>query len=133
MNGRDRGSISVVMVIMLVMVLAGAGLVVDGGRAMAARRHASNTAEAAARAAVSTATPMSGFDPVAARSAAIDHAVRAGVDPLDVVVEVAPDAVRVTITERRRTVFLVLGGRSTMTVRATGVARVVYSDGGTAG
>jgi Flp pilus assembly protein TadG len=127
MNARDHGSISVVMIIMLVMVLAGAGLIVDGGRAMAGRRHASNTAEAAARAAVSTATPMSGFDPATARRAAIEYADRAGVAPADVVVEVATDAVRVTITERRRTVFLVLGGRSTMTVRATGVARVVYS------
>jgi Flp pilus assembly protein TadG len=127
MSARDRGSISVVMIIMLVMVLAGAGLIVDGGRAMAARRHASNTAEAAARAAVSTATPVSGFDPVTARDAALEYATRAGVASVDVVVEVAPDAVRVTITERRRTVFLVLGGRSTMTVRATGVARVVYS------
>jgi Flp pilus assembly protein TadG len=133
MNGHDRGSISVVMSIMLVMVLSGAGLVVDGGRAMAARRHASNIAEAAARAAVSTATPVSGFDPATARSAAIDYATRAGVDPVDVVVEVRPDAVRVTVTERRRTVFLVLGGRSTMTVRATGVARVVYSSGAKTG
>lgn len=127
MNARDRGSISVVMIIMLVMVLAGAGLVVDGGRAMAARRHASNTAEAAARAAVSTATPVSGFDPATARDAALDYATRAGVAAVDVNVVVVSDAVRVTITERRRTVFLVLGGRSTMTVRATGVARVVYS------
>ncbi|MBI4933165.1 MAG: hypothetical protein HY828_04760 [Actinobacteria bacterium] len=127
MKVRDRGSISVVMIIMLVMVLAGAGLVVDGGRAMAARRHASNTAEAAARAAVATATPVSGFDPTAARDAAIDYATRAGVATVDVEVQVTPDSVRVTVTERRRTVFLVLGGRSTMTVRATGVARVVYS------
>lgn len=34
MNTRDRGSISVVMMFLLVLVLAGAGLVVDGGRAM---------------------------------------------------------------------------------------------------
>ncbi|MCY7300340.1 MAG: pilus assembly protein TadG-related protein, partial [Ilumatobacteraceae bacterium] len=46
---RDGGAISVVMVILLVRVLGGAGLVVDGGRALGARRHASNTAEAAAR------------------------------------------------------------------------------------
>lgn len=125
----DRGAITVVMMILLVVVFAGAGLVVDGGRAMAARRHASNTAEAAARAAVSIATPVSGFDPVAARRAAVDHAVRAGVSAADVGVVVGTDFVRVTVIERRRTVFLVLGGASTMTVQATGVARVVYSDG----
>lgn len=124
---RDRGAISVAMLLLLVVVFAGAGLVTDGGRTMAARRHASNTAEAAARAAVATATPVS-FDPVAARRAALAHAQRAGVRAADVVVEVRGDAVRVTITERRSTVFLILGGRSTLTVRETGIARIVYSD-----
>jgi Flp pilus assembly protein TadG len=125
---RDRGSISIMMMVLLVMVLAGAGLVVDGGRAMAARRHASNTAEAAARAAVSTATPVSSFDRSTAAQAALDYAVRAGVQPGDVVVVVRPDSVTVTVVERRRTVFLVLGGQQTITVRASGTARVTYSD-----
>ncbi len=126
--GRDRGAISVAMLLLLVVVFAGAGLVTDGGRTMAARRHASNTAEAAARAAVATATPVASFDPVEARRAALAYARRAGVRPADVVVDVRGDSVRVTITERRSTVFLVLGGRTTLTVRATGIARIVYSD-----
>ncbi len=125
---RDRGAISMALLLLLAVVFAGAGLVVDGGRTMAARRHASNTAEAAARAAVATATPVSSFDPVVARRAAIASAQRSGVRASDVVVVVRPDSVRVTVTERRSTVFLVLGGRSTLTVRATGVARIVYSD-----
>ncbi len=100
----------------------------DGGRAMVARRHASNTAEAAARAAVSTATPVSGFDRETARDAAITYANRAGVSTADVEVEVGIDFVTVTVTERRSTVFLILGGQETMTVRATGTARVAYSD-----
>lgn len=124
---RDRGSITVVMVMLVVVVLGGAGLIVDGGRAMAARRHAANIAEAAARAAVSTATPVSGFDPAIARQAALDHARRSGVAPADVKVVVRADSVQVTITERRTTVFLVLGGASTLTVHATGTARVVWS------
>jgi hypothetical protein len=95
---------------------------------MVARRHASNTAEAAARAAVATATPVSDFRPELARRAAFAYARRAGVAAADVVVVVAADSVRVTITERRRTVFLILGGQSTLTVRATGIARVTYSD-----
>ncbi|MEQ1703172.1 MAG: pilus assembly protein TadG-related protein [Ilumatobacteraceae bacterium] len=128
MDERDRGSISVVMMLLFVIVLAGAGLIVDGGRAMAARRHAANTAEAAARAAVSTATPVSGFDPTAARSAALSYAARAGLAASDVEIEVGVDFVTVTVTERRDTVFLILGGRSTMTVTASGTARVVYSD-----
>ena len=46
----------------------------------------------------------------------------------DVRVLVLTDSVRVTVTERRSTVFLVLGGKSTLTVTATGIARVVFSD-----
>ena len=125
---RDCGSVSVAMLLLLVVALGGAGLVVDGGRTMAARRHASNTAEAAARAAVATATPVSFFDPAIARRAALSYARRAGVRASDVRVVVGVDSVRVTITERRSTVFLVLGGRSTLTVTATGIARVVFSD-----
>lgn len=125
---RDRGSISVILVFLVIIALGGAGLIVDGGRAMSARRHASNTAEAAARAAVSTATPVSGFDPTAARAAALRYAARAGVPASDVQVEVGVDFVTVTITERRDTVFLILGGAETMTVRASGTARVNYSD-----
>ncbi len=127
-EGNDRGAISVVLMLLLVIALAGAGLIVDGGRAMVARRHASNTAEAAARAAVSTATPVSGFDRETARDAAIGYATRAGVATADIEVEVGVDFVTVTVTERRSTVFLILGGQETMTVRATGTARVAYSD-----
>ena len=125
---RDRGAIAIVMIILLVMVLGGAGLVVDGGRALAARRHASNTAEAAARAAVSTATPVAGFDRDAARRAALSYAARAGVPASDVRVVGGVDYVTVTIVERRDTVFLILGGQETMTVQASGTARVTYTE-----
>lgn len=125
---QDRGAISVVLMFLLMIAFAGAGLIVDGGRAMVARRHASNTAEAAARAAVSTATPVSGFDRETARAAAVEYANRAGAATADVEVDVGVDYVTVTVTERRSTVFLILGGQETMTVRATGTARVAYSD-----
>ena len=125
---RDSGSISMVMVMLVVLVLGGAGLVVDGGRAMVARRHASNTAEAAARAAVSAASPVDEFDDDVARAAALEYTGRAGVPARDVQIVVGVDFVTVTITERRQTVFLVLGGQETMTVRASGTARVKYSD-----
>ena len=127
-HSSDRGAISVVLMFLLVISLCGAGLIVDGGRVMVARRHASNTAEAAARAAVSTATPVSGFDRETARNAAVGYANRAGVATSDVEVTVGIDFVTVTVTERRSTVFLILGGQETMTVRATGTARVEYSD-----
>ncbi|MFM7684953.1 MAG: pilus assembly protein TadG-related protein [Actinomycetota bacterium] len=127
MKASDRGDISVMAMLLMLVVFAASGLIIDGGRAMAARRHASNTAEAAARAAVATLTPLSDLDPVAARAAAIGHATRAGVAATDVVVEVGSQSVRVTVVERRRSVFLALGGVSVLTVRATGVARAVFS------
>ena len=125
---RDRGAISVVLLLLVVVALSGAGLVVDGGRALVARRHASNTAEAAARAAVATATPVSGIDQADAVAVALDYATRAGVPALDVHVTVGVDFVTVNIVERRPTVFLILGGQQTMTVQASGTARVTYTD-----
>ncbi|MFM7045934.1 MAG: pilus assembly protein TadG-related protein [Ilumatobacteraceae bacterium] len=123
----DRGDLLVSLMLLVVVVLAGAGLIVDGGRVMAARRHASNIAEGAARAAVSSTTPVRDFQPDTARRAAIDHAVRSGIGVGDIAVEVDLDSVTVTITERRRSVFLVLGGWETVTVQGVGTATVVYS------
>jgi Flp pilus assembly protein TadG len=127
MRRADRGDLLVSLMLLVVVVLAGAGLIVDGGRVMAARRHASNIAEGAARAAVSSTTPVRDFQPDTAREAAIDHAVRSGISAGDVAVVVRDGSVTVTVTERRRSVFLVLGGWETVTVQGTGTATVVYS------
>jgi Flp pilus assembly protein TadG len=127
---RDSGSLSIVMIFLVIITLAGAALIVDGGRAMTARRHAANTAEAAARWEVASQSRSAGFDPEAASRTARSHAERAGVDPadVDVVVRYEPDPeVVVTITEHRNTVFLILGGADEMTVHATGSAIFVYS------
>ncbi len=123
----DRGVIGVMLCMLVIVCLAGAGLVVDGGRALIARRHASNTAEAAARAGVATGSPLTGLDPRAAQAAAVSYAVRSGVPSTDVSVVVDAGTVAVTIVERRATVFLILGGQSTITVRAIGTARFEYS------
>jgi Flp pilus assembly protein TadG len=123
----DRGTITVVLMALVLVTLLGAGLVVDGGRAMTARRHASNVAEAAARAGVLTANPVDPLDPIAARRAAIAMATGAGVPAVDVAVEVHGDRVKVTITERRTAVFLALTGQSVLTVRASGEARLVFT------
>lgn len=132
MSARDRGSLSIVLMFVLVVTLAGAGLIVDGGRTLAARRHAANTAEAAARAAVAAQSLTDGFDPDDAIATARSHAVRSGIDPADVEVSIRerPDGepeIVVTITERRQTVFTALGGVDQLTVRATGAATFVYS------
>ncbi len=123
----DRGEVAVVLMMLVLITLLGAALVVDGGRAMSARRHASNVAEAAARAAVSTATPVDPLDPVAARRAAFAYTTRSGIPATDVSVIVRADRVRVTIVERRSAIFLALSGQSQLTVRASGEARLVFS------
>jgi Flp pilus assembly protein TadG len=127
---RDRGSLSIVMMFLIIVVLGGAALVVDGGRAMTARRHAANTAEAAARSGVASQSLAVGFDADAAAAVARSVALRSGVEGADVDVRFV-DGTRpqliVTITEHPGTVFLVLGGADEMTVRASGSAIFVYS------
>jgi Flp pilus assembly protein TadG len=121
----DRGAIGVALAILLVGVLAAAALVVDGGRAMAARRHAANTAEGAARAAVA-AQPGRDIDLALATAAARHHALAAGVPAADITVSVVDGEVRVVVTERRTAVFLALGGVDELTMRGRGAARTTF-------
>jgi hypothetical protein len=130
--GRDRGAFGAVALMLVVVTLAGSALVVDGGRAMAARRQAANTAEAAARAGLATYLPGAGLDRRAAMAAALDHTRRAGVAPGDAEASFTTDAAGrpelvVTVTARRRTVMLVLAGTEVLTVRATGSAIALYT------
>ena len=50
MRPRERGSVTVFVVIFTIALVFVAGLVFDGGQILAARREASNVAESAARA-----------------------------------------------------------------------------------
>jgi Flp pilus assembly protein TadG len=122
---RDRGAIGVALAILMTGVLAAAALVVDGGRALAARRHAANTAEGAARAAVAAQLGRE-IDPRLATAAARRHALAAGVPATDVSVSVADGEVHVTVTERRTAVFLALGGVDELTMRGEGAARTTF-------
>ncbi len=129
---RDRGVLTIITLLLVVVTLAGAGLVVDGGRALTARRHAANTAEGAARFAVSSQSPLTELDGAGAVADATSFAIRSGVEPSDIAVTVRYTAdgtaeVVVTITERPSAVFLALGGITTMSVHATGIARFLYS------
>jgi Flp pilus assembly protein TadG len=128
----DRGSLSIVLMLIVVIVLGGAALVVDGGRALTARRHAANTAEAAARFAVTSQSLSTEIDAARVRVAALSYAARAGVARSDVAVEIragptGEQTLYVTVTERRTTVFAVLGGQDRLTVRATGAARFTFT------
>jgi Flp pilus assembly protein TadG len=130
---RDRGALSVMLMMLVVITLGGAALIVDGGRAMTARRHAANTAEASARSAVAAQSLTDGFDPDAAIDVARSYATRAGIDGADIDIIIRdgvtglPEIV-VTITERRQAVFVALGGAESLIVRATGAATFVYGE-----
>lgn len=125
-DGRDNGSLSVAMVFLVLITLVGGGLLVDGGRALVARQHAFNVAQGAARAAAALSGPLTPVDASTARTAAIGYAQRAGVAANDVTVSTRNGVVTVTVVERRSAVFLALGGVQQMTVRATGVAELVW-------
>ena len=56
MRGRDRGSVSLFVVILIPALIVAAGLVLDGGRQLQVRREADGVAAAAARAAVQPTT-----------------------------------------------------------------------------
>jgi Flp pilus assembly protein TadG len=129
---RDRGALGIALALVVVVALGGAGLVVDGGRAMAARRHAAGTAEAAARSAVTRLSLRTGFDADVAEATARSYAQRAGIAPADVDVDIVTGPtgtpqVNVTIIERRTAVFLALASVDEITVRASGSAIVVWS------
>ena len=129
---RDRcecgQALTVAVVLLFVIVLLGGGLIFDGARYMSAQRHASNTAEGAARAAVATGSPAGGWDGAVARQAAIDHATAVGIAPADVIVSFpTPDTIVVTITEHRTAVFTLLAGSTTFAVSASGHARCEFA------
>lgn len=124
----DRGSVSVGLVLLVVIAVAGGALIFDGARYLAAERHASNTAEGAARAAIATGSPSDGLDADVARQAAVDHAVRLGVPAADVVVTFpSRDVVVVTITERRPATFVRFSGSADLVATAQGRARLEFS------
>lgn len=124
---RDRGSVSVAMVMLIVIVLATAGLIFDGSRYLIAERQASNIAEGAARAAVATAEPATGLSATVARVAAVDHATRLGIEPGDIAVRFpSPTSVEVTITTRRNVTFGRFAGATSITAQATGTAQLEF-------
>jgi hypothetical protein len=148
MSSRDRrvvhgddGTVSGVwLMFMLIVVMAAAGLVFDGGRALQSERYASTVASGAARAGIASQTlvalesgwsgsPKAISNPDVARDAALRHAVAAGVPAGDVTVQVGDTEVRVTVTIRRQAVFTALAGQSEIVVRATGSARFTPTGG----
>lgn len=122
----DDGFTGVAATVMLLVALAGGGLIFDGGRALAARRDAINDAEAAARAGAAE-IGFSGLDTDAATQAARDHLAASGVDPGDIEsIDVADNTVTVTVTARRDAVFTTLLGNDTIVVAGVGEATATF-------
>ena len=123
---RDRGSLAIAMMFLVIITLVGGGMLVDGGRVLAARQHAFNIAQGAARSAAALGAPMAPVDAVTAHRAAMSYAQRAGIAASDVSVSTVRGVVMVTVVERRSAVFTALVGKATFTVRAVGVAELVW-------
>ena len=124
----DRGSATVFVVFLAVALMSGAGLVIDGGYALAQRREAINHAEQAARLAadqLSEPALRDGavlVDTALARSAALDFLHAAGTDG-----SVAVDGARVTVTvtDTYRPVLLSVAGVDQIPIEATATATSV--------
>lgn len=121
-------------VIMVIAVLALAGLVLDGGLAVAAKADAFADAQSAARAgaqrldlALYRATGQVSLDPIAAATAARAWLASAGVTGT---VTATPEQVRVEAIQVADTQLLALVGVDSITVHATATAVAVRSDTG---
>lgn len=124
---RERGSVALYFAISTLAALAMAGLVVDGGAALATRERAADLATQAARAGASALTPASlrglptglQADPVAARRAAEEVLSDGGATGR---VSVAGDTVTVTAHLPRRAVILSAVGLDDLSQTATASA-----------
>ncbi len=127
---RQRGSLTLFAMVLMLGLLAMAGLVVDGGAKLTAQRRADNEAEQAARAgaqavdAASLRGPQAAtLSPGAARSSALAYLAAAGYP--NAVVTVGADTINVQVALRRPTVILGLIGLRSIAVTGSGRARLL--------
>lgn len=134
----DGGGLSLVMAVLMVGLMMMAGLVLDGGRAIAARESAAEIAQDAARAGADALAPNSVHatsprllttDPAAARQA-VDHAVTAA--GASYTMSINGDIVKVTVTVHRHTLILSAVGVNDVggTASATAQPLIGSSTGG---
>ncbi len=127
---RDAGSATVVLVLIFPALLLGAGLLVDGGRALAARQRAADEAEQAARAGADALAPAgyrSGTPDtldVAAAQAAVTRYLAATGDRGDPIV-LAAGVLTVTVHASTQTALLAMIGLSAIHASSTASAQAV--------
>jgi Flp pilus assembly protein TadG len=126
----DRGSASVFVVGMIVVLFALAGLVADGGRALNARVEIMDDAEQAARSAANQIDDASlrgagaaRIDPVAARATAVQFLAGRGYDPARMTVTANDNTVSVEVQDTVPTSLLQLAFIDSFEVQGTATAR----------
>lgn len=120
----DRGSVSLVMLVMFLALFLAVGLVFDGGQVLATRRQVITAAESSARLAADRADPFSGqLDERVARGAVDDYVAQ--LDGLRVLrVSVLGARVEVTLEATAHEVFFPMVGLAPAVVTETGSAEV---------
>lgn len=134
----EAGFVSLYVVVIALGLLAMAGLVIDGGNALAAREQAADAAQQASRAGADALSPSSlrgnpaglTATPAAAQAAADRVLAAAGVNGT-VTVGVAGDSVTVTVVVHKSTTILSAVGVSDISGTATATATAL--SGTTAG
>jgi Flp pilus assembly protein TadG len=128
----ERGAITVFVVVIFIALIAMAGLVIDGGSALAAKRRAMTTAEQAARVGADALDPASlrSGQPVVARHRAIS-AAQAYLDRVGAAgrVDVDGGIVTVTVSAAYDTALLSVIGVNRMRVTSAASAVSITEDG----
>ncbi len=125
----QEGTVTVFVVAFMLALLLVAGLVIDGGNVLAARREAANVAESAARAGaqrinINAARTSRGvmLDPAAAAARAESYLTQTGYHGT---ASVQGNEVLVEVTITQRTFLLGLAGVASITVHGRGNAQAV--------
>lgn len=129
----ERGAAAMFVMLMTVALLAGAGLVIDGGYALAERRQLANQAEQAARVgadALDRGSLRDGgdvkVDPSGARAAAHNYLAQAGAS--DSTISIDGGEVSITIEGHAQTAILSAVGITSIPVTGTGSAESIDED-----
>jgi Flp pilus assembly protein TadG len=120
-SSRDRGQILVIFVLALVAIIAGVGLVIDGGFAFAQRRAEQNAADLAAFAGANALLNRQN-ETAAALATSADNGYTNGVGGVTVNVSVTSTTVKVDITAPHSNYFAGVVGQPTWDVSVTATA-----------
>lgn len=129
--GTEQGAVTVFVVLFTAALLAVAGLVIDGGYALGAKRQAMNHAEQAARAGADALDPaalrdgQTVVDASRATDAAQQYLAQVGARGT---VDVVGGEVTVTVTSRRDTTLLSAVGVTSIPISASATALSIDAD-----